>query len=110
MVEKWLQQVEDMMISSLRHIIKDAVADYVVKDRKKWVLDWPGQVVLCASQVYWTEETGTAIQNNKLRNYLETCSNQINDTVALVRGKLDSGARITLGALIVIDVHGKLIN
>jgi dynein heavy chain len=39
---------------------------------------------------------------------LQQCSNQINETVALVRGKLESGARITLGALIVIDVHGKL--
>lgn len=107
MVEKWLQQVEDMMIQSLRHVIKDAVGDYIVKDRKKWVIDWPGQIVLCASQVYWTAETETAINENKLKDYLTTCSNQINETVALVRGKLESGARITLGALIVIDVHGK---
>ena len=36
MVEKWLLQVEEMMIQSLRYVIKDAVADYIVKDRKKW--------------------------------------------------------------------------
>ena len=29
--------------------------------------------------------------------------------MALVRGKLDPGIRITLGALTVIDVHGKLL-
>ncbi len=66
MVEKWLQQVEDMMVSSIRYVIKEAVADYIVKDRKKWVIDWPGQVVICASQVYWTIETAESIQNNEL--------------------------------------------
>jgi len=67
MVEKWLLQVEEMMIQSIRYVIKEAVADYIVKDRKKWVIDWPGQVVICASQVYWTQETETALQNNRLK-------------------------------------------
>lgn len=108
MVEKWLIQVEETMLNSMRMVIKDSVQDYPKVDRKKWVLDWPGQVVICSSQIYWTLDSELAIQNGTLGDYLETCNNQINDTVALVRGDLDNGARITLGALIVIDVHGKI--
>lgn len=108
MVEKWLLQVEDNMLTSIRYVIKDATLDYLKTPRKQWVIEWPGQVVICSSQIYWTSETEEAIQANTLPNYLETCNNQINETVALVRGKLESGARITLGALIVIDVHGNI--
>jgi dynein heavy chain, axonemal len=36
--------------------------------REEWVKAWPGQVVLCVSQVYWTSQVHAAItaSNNGL--------------------------------------------
>uniref|UniRef100_A0A8C4VAF4 Dynein axonemal heavy chain 3 n=1 Tax=Falco tinnunculus TaxID=100819 RepID=A0A8C4VAF4_FALTI len=100
MVEKWLLQVEEMMLASVRQIIQDGIKGYV--PRKTWVLQWPGQVVICVSSIYWTEEVSEAIRKGTLLSNL-----QIGDVVELVRGKLSSGARLTLGALTVIDVHAR---
>uniref|UniRef100_A0A8C0VQX6 Dynein axonemal heavy chain 3 n=1 Tax=Cyanistes caeruleus TaxID=156563 RepID=A0A8C0VQX6_CYACU len=75
--------------------------------RKEWVLQWPGQAVICVSSIYWTEEVSEAIRKKALQDFLEKSNLQIKDIVELVRGKLSSGARLTLGALIVIDVHAR---
>uniref|UniRef100_A0A8D3C4I0 AAA+ ATPase domain-containing protein n=1 Tax=Scophthalmus maximus TaxID=52904 RepID=A0A8D3C4I0_SCOMX len=105
MVEKWLLQVENMMLKSVRHVIHQGLIQYAELPRKKWVLQWPGQVVICASSIYWTTEVSEAIQTNSLP--VKKCNAQISDIVELVRGKLPGGARMTLGALTVIDVHAR---
>lgn len=40
--------------------------------------------------------------------YVEKCNTQIAEIVEVVRGNLPAGARMTIGALIVIDVHGNV--
>ncbi|XP_069761611.1 dynein axonemal heavy chain 3 isoform X2 [Narcine bancroftii] len=107
MVEKWLLQVEGAMLSSIKHVIKEGIANYVQLPRRKWVLQWPGQVVISVSSIYWTSEVSEAIKNGTLPDYLKKSNEQINEIVELVRGKLSGGERMTLGALTVIDVHAR---
>ncbi|CAF4535728.1 unnamed protein product, partial [Rotaria magnacalcarata] len=72
------------MLLSIRMIIKESLVAYATRDRKQWVLEWPGQVVICASQVYWTKEVEEIILNNALPEFLLKSNEQIKDTVNLV--------------------------
>ncbi|XP_015175416.1 PREDICTED: dynein heavy chain 3, axonemal [Polistes dominula] len=107
MVERWLCQVEELMIASLRDIAEESIISYFESVREEWILSWPGQIIICCSQIHWTNEVCESFENQYTADYLKKCGNQIKNTVALVRGKLDPGARITLNVLIVIDVHAR---
>ncbi|XP_063147830.1 dynein axonemal heavy chain 12 [Candoia aspera] len=108
-VEKWLIQVEDIMLRSIHDVITRSRLAYPETKRKDWVREWPGQVVLCVSQMFWTAEVHEAIASGPegLPNYYQTLQFQLNDIVELVRGKLSKQTRITLGALVTIDVHAR---
>ena len=49
-------QVEEVMKVSLREVSVKAVDAYCRIPRNEWVLQYPGQIVLAASQVHWTTE------------------------------------------------------
>eukprot|EP00105_Crassostrea_gigas_P043640 XP_019927788.1 PREDICTED: dynein heavy chain 12, axonemal isoform X3 [Crassostrea gigas] len=108
-VEKWLLQVQDIMLMSVKDVCAHSMEAYAIEPRIDWVREWPGQVVLCVSQVYWTQEVHEAIRSGPggLKDYWEKLQQQLGDIVILVRGKLSKQTRTTLGALVVIDVHAR---
>lgn len=106
-VERWLIDCEYAMRDSLKHVLKLAFDAYAVTERVKWLLQWPGQVVICVGSMYWTAEVGEAIQNSTIQEYADACTDELMKVVNKVRGKLTKLERKTLSALIVIDVHAR---
>mmetsp|Transcript_23930 Transcript_23930/g.20946 ORF Transcript_23930/g.20946 Transcript_23930/m.20946 type:complete len:444 (+) Transcript_23930:1824-3155(+) len=109
-VEQWLIQVEDMMIASVRDVIGKSYEDYQKKKRKDWVLKRCGQSVLTISMTYWTAETERALREKGakgLKEFQGVCEAMIEDIVQLVRKDIEPLDRLTLEALIVLDVHNK---
>merc|ERR1719267_502411 len=87
-----------------------AVREYPDVKRTDWMQVWPGQVVLNGSQAHWTSEFEALVDekgNDGVRAYYEQLVQQLNDMVFLIRGDLSKMARITIGALAVIDVHAR---
>ncbi|XP_076804480.1 dynein axonemal heavy chain 3-like isoform X3 [Clavelina lepadiformis] len=108
LVERWLSEVEEVMKLSIREETSRAVDAYPQFPFKQWCLQWPGQVILATSNIYWTAEVTQAIRDKGgLKRYLDVCTSHIDDIIQLVRGKLSKMDRVTLGALVTIDVHAR---
>ncbi|XP_052236951.1 dynein axonemal heavy chain 7-like isoform X2 [Dreissena polymorpha] len=108
-VEKWLLELEADMLSSLHKVTGESLEAYKTQPRSAWVKAWPGQCVLAVTAKYWTDFIHEAIRKggNALQLYLDLNNKQIDEIVAMVRGKLSKQNRTTLQALIVLDVHAR---
>merc|ERR1712061_750516 len=53
-VEKWLLELEEIMMDTLRDVTKKSNDAYANANRPKWCTEWPGQVVLATDCIYWT--------------------------------------------------------
>ncbi|KAL3685151.1 hypothetical protein R1sor_003173 [Riccia sorocarpa] len=106
-VERWLIEVEDAMRTSLQDVCRRSFEAYTISDRIQWIIDWPGQIILAVSQIYWCQEVTESIRKSTLSIYEQKCTTQLQAVVGKVRGKLTSLERKTLCALIVIDVHAR---
>lgn len=56
-------QVEAGMAESIKESCKLGVAAYAAQAREQWVLEWPGQVVLAVSAIFWTSAVTNALKN-----------------------------------------------
>ena len=105
-----MNEVEAAMRDGVRHAVLESLKNYLEVPRTDWLRRWPGQTVLNCSQVHWTSEVEVALTKNGNQGMWD-CYNQqvqqLEDSVQLVRGKLSTLERITIGALCVIDVHAR---
>ena len=97
------------MLSSVHSVIEESYQAYLKVPREEWVLQWPGQVVLCVSSIFWTLDVEVAIGKGRkgIEELATKLSQDLNQIIKLVRGDLSKMARLTLGALVVIDVHAR---
>ncbi|CAD8115295.1 unnamed protein product [Paramecium sonneborni] len=110
-VEKWLCEIESVMIDTLRKIMKASHLDNDTK-RVVWVRKWPAQIVLAVNMIRWTRGSEASIndkenQQGGLSGFLSQLINELRDIVDLVRQDLSPLERLTLGALVVLDVHAR---
>ncbi|XP_011702284.1 PREDICTED: dynein heavy chain 7, axonemal-like isoform X3 [Wasmannia auropunctata] len=108
-VEKWLLELEIDMKKSVKAQVIRAKDAFPTKARSQWALEWPGQTILCVSKLYWTADVTVKIPKGleSLRDYVETCTHELNEIVKLVRSKLSKQNRTTLEALVTLDVHSR---
>lgn len=85
-VEKWLLEIEGIMIETLKKITKTAMEDE--STRTDWVKMWPAQTVLGVNMIRWTIKAENAISNNSVKSYVAELVSELKDIVALVRTDL----------------------
>jgi len=109
-VELWMGELEKTMTKTIQTITKTSFSDFARTKRATWVSNYPAMVILVVDQLYWTQWVEEAIVDSGgggLKALETKLSNLLNEIVAMVRGQLPRLVRMTLGALVVIDVHAK---
>ncbi|KAB7494340.1 hypothetical protein Anas_04770 [Armadillidium nasatum] len=91
----------------------DAVVAYEEKPRDKWVCEYPAQVALTGTQIWWTVEVNAAFAQleegyeNALRDYYKKQVHQLNFLISLLIGELTKQQRQKIMTICTIDVHAR---
>ena len=80
-VEGWLCSVEDMMRATLKDILRACRVDLKkhLNKRDKWVRDWPGQVLITASQIQWTADCEKALDRGDKKGLKSLKKKQVSE-------------------------------
>jgi dynein heavy chain len=62
LVEIWIKEVEDSMRQSLNIEASKAIKDYKNISRSEFIRNFPGQIVLVVSNIFWTSEVTQVIK------------------------------------------------
>lgn len=110
-VEDWLNHLLEVHRDTLRDILAEAVVTYEEKPRRDWVFDYPAQVSLTGTQIWWATEVNIAFARleegfeTAMKEYNKKQVSLLNDLIRLLQGKLSKAHRCMLQTICTIDVH-----
>ena len=119
-VETWLMRVLKNMQETVRYQMNESVSSYEDKPREQWLFDFPAQVALAATQIWWTTDVNMAFgrleegYENAIKDYNKKQIQQLNALINLLLSDLTKNDRQKIMTICTIDVHardvvGKLI-
>ncbi|XP_033840356.1 dynein heavy chain 9, axonemal isoform X2 [Periophthalmus magnuspinnatus] len=112
-VEVWLNTVLDTMRFTVQYQMSEAVMAYEDKPREQWLFDYPAQVALVGTQIWWALDVGIAFArlevgyDSALKEYHKKQVTQLNTLISLLIGKLSPGDRQKVMTICTIDVHAR---
>lgn len=65
------------MKNTMRVTLKAALAEIEDTPRTKWVLEWPGQLVIAGCQTYWSAHVEKGISTKTLPAYYQEMLDQV---------------------------------
>uniref|UniRef100_A0A671Z105 Dynein axonemal heavy chain 11 n=1 Tax=Sparus aurata TaxID=8175 RepID=A0A671Z105_SPAAU len=114
MAHCWLSALESTMRCTVQKEIQEAVAAYEDKPRDQWLFDYPAQVGLTGSQVWWATDVGIAFERveegfeTALKDYnRKQVITQLNSLIHMLLGDLTPGDRQKIMTVCTIDVHAR---
>uniref|UniRef100_A0A672ZPD5 Dynein, axonemal, heavy chain 11 n=1 Tax=Sphaeramia orbicularis TaxID=375764 RepID=A0A672ZPD5_9TELE len=112
-VEAWLTSLEESMKDSIRDHLSEAVTMYEDRPREQWILDFPAQVALTGSQIWWSNDMDLVFKRleegfeSSLRDYNKKQISQLNSLISMLLGELSPGDRQKIMTVCTIDVHAR---
>ncbi|KAM7067437.1 dynein axonemal heavy chain 9 [Molossus nigricans] len=112
-VETWLARVLAHMRATVRHELAGGVSAYEDTPREQWLFDYPAQVALTCTQIWWTTEVGMAFARleegyeSALKDYHKKQVAQLKALITMLVGQLCPGDRQKVMTVCTIDVHAR---
>ncbi|KAM9310019.1 dynein axonemal heavy chain 11 [Pholidichthys leucotaenia] len=112
-VEAWLTSLEETMKESIRGHLSDAVSVYEDRPREQWILDFPAQVTLTGSQIWWSNDMELVFKRlgegfeTALKEYNKKQIFQLNLLIGKLLGELSSSDRQKIMTICTFDVHAR---
>mmetsp|Transcript_10755 Transcript_10755/g.40251 ORF Transcript_10755/g.40251 Transcript_10755/m.40251 type:complete len:4525 (-) Transcript_10755:51-13625(-) len=112
-VEDWLNALKEHIKETLRLYLAESIVSYEEQPRHEWLVNVNAQLVLVASQLYWTSEVLQSFEaleennENAMKDYYAKQVDQLNHLIKAVQGDLNKKLRMKIMNLITIDVHAR---